>query len=287
MTDVSDSSLEEVRRVLLGADNLGITELQQQVLILHERVRELEALLIEREDRAGTVGTVLPEAFGGLGVKSEAVSAAMKPTTVRAIHLSARDESDELAVALYPVLGPAVRKMIANLLSFGPPDGGTFAVEQVLLIERETGLLLAATSNDGDTEEADIVSGMLDAIRMFVQDAFDTSEHDGLRDLRVGNVTVLVEWGPKAVLASVIRGVPDDEYRTRAAELLELLHRRFDDDFQATSGVAASLDDAIPALHDLRSSVDPPSSKGAAVAVAVVLIVLVVALILLLVLGSR
>lgn len=279
--DGADRSLDEVRGVLFGQEQAEIESLRTQLRLMHARVEVLESLLIERDSRAETVGGVLPAAFGQNVNDREKLSLAMKPTAVRAIHHSARDESDELAIALYPVLGPAVRKMIANLLSFGPPDGGTFVVEQILLIERQSGLLLAATAVDGRTEDADIISGMLDAIRSFVQDAFDTPEHDGLQDLRVGNVSVLVEWGPQAVLASVVRGLPDEAYRLRAAALLERLHRDFDGELASTSGLTESLDGAVPLLHDLRGAPEQATKRKAGVIVALAVVVIIIAVIVL------
>ena len=278
----ADRSLDELRQVLFRAEQNEMASLRREVQALKSRVQFLESMLLENGDRALAVGTVLPDTFESVD-NPERLSLAMKPTAVRAIHHSARDESDELAVALYPVLGPAVRKMIANLLSFGPPDGGTFVVEQVLLIERESGLLLAATAIDGNTEESDIVSGMLDAIGNFVQEAFDAPEHDGLQDLRVGNISVLVEWGPRAVLASVVKGVPDDAYRIRAAELLEQIPRDFDADFSGPVGVTESLDQAVPLLQDLQGGATPAAagqSKVALIVLALVLIAIVIALIL-------
>ena len=277
----ADGSLDEVRKVLFREDDAEMAHLRREVHSLRTRLQYLESLLIEPGDRAEAVGTVLSDTFDRVD-NPEKLSLAMKPAAVRAIHHSARDESDELAVALYPVLGPAVRKMIANLLSFGPPDGGTFVVEQVLLIERKSGLLLAATAVDGKTEESDIISGMLDAIRSFVQDAFDAPEHDGLQDLRVGNISVLVEWGPRAVLASVVKGVPDEAYRTRAAELLEEIHRDFDADFSTSTGVTESLDDAVPLLQNLRgaNAASRTQSKAALAVLAIAIVVIVIALVL-------
>jgi len=252
---VDENALEEIRTVLFGSEREELTALRKRVVELEalvERVGELEALVSESRDRAESVGVVLPDAIGHPAV--EDLGYALQSPTTQAIHLAARGEDNDLAIALYPVIGPAVRKMIANLLSFGPADGSTFLVRQVLLIERESGLLLASTSIDGETQDADIISGMLDAIRLFVQDAFEASEHDGLQDLRVGNTSVLVEWGPRMVLASVVQGVPDEAYRRRAGELLEALHRTHEDELSTRRGVSESLDDAIPLLHTLQTS---------------------------------
>lgn len=283
---VDDNKLEEIRTVLFGTEREELTELRKRVIELEalvERVTSLEALVTENPDRAETVGEVLPAAFSH--PETEELSYAIKDSTTRAIHLSARGEDNDLAVALYPVIGPAVRKMIANLLSFGPADGSTFSVRQVLLIERESGLLLAATSIDGETQDADIISGMLDAIRMFVQDAFDTPDHDGLQDLRVGNTSVLVEWGPRMVLASVVQGVPDEAYRRRAAELLEALHRSHEGELSAPIGVSESLDEAIPLLHDLQTSSAKPERNW--VAPVVLLTILVIVIFIVSIIGSR
>lgn len=283
---VDGSKLEEIRTVLFGTEREELTELRKRVIELEElveRVTSIEVIMAANEVREDTVGGVLPDAFTHSEI--EVLSYAMKDPTTRAIHFSARDDDDDLAVALYPVLGPAVRKMIANLLSFGPADGSTFSVRQVLLIERESGLLLAATSIDGETQDADIISGMLDAIRMFVQDAFDTPEHDGLQDLRVGNTSVLVEWGPRMVLASVVQGVPDDGYRRRAAELLEELHRSHESELAAPIGVSESLDDAIPMLQELQTSSAKPQRSW--LPAVVLLTILVVVIFVVSIIGSR
>jgi len=293
MSDAVDGGLDELRNVLFQSEREELEELRRRVAQLEGfaarigalegvpgRVDEIESLLLERADRAETIGGVLPDAIAHDEQNVEQLSLAMKTPTARAIYHSARDESGDLALALYPVIGPAVRKMIASLFSVGPPDGAPFSVRQVLLIERESGLLLAASALEGgENQDADVVSGMLDAIRLFVQDAFDADEADGLQDLRVGNTSVLVEWGPRAVLASVVDGVPDDAYRLRAAQLLENLHVKYQQDLSASSGVISSLDNAIPLLHDLQVSSVPERKFPWPLVIAVTVLLLVIALI--------
>lgn len=275
MTDTAGGGLDEIRSVLFSSEREELEMLRRRVAELEalqarvgrleaetKRLDELEAMLLKKGDRAMTVAKVLPAAVDPERSDVERLSIAMKPSTTRAIHYSARDESGDLALALYPVIGPAVRKMIANMFSVGT-DGASFTVRQVLLIERESGLLLASSAlADEDAQDADIVSGMLDAIRLFVQDAFDASEDDGLQDLRVGNTSVLVEWGPQAVLASVVDGPPDEAYRIRAAKLLELLHVQYESQLSADSGISETLDEAVPLLHDLQGSPQPERSGG-------------------------
>ena len=84
------------------------------------------------------------------------------------------------------------------------------------------------------------------------------------------------------MLASVVKGVPDEAYRTRAAELLEEIHRDFDADFSASTGVTESLDDAVPLLQNLRgaNAASGTQSKAALAVLAIVIVVIVIALVL-------
>lgn len=283
MTDASLSPIDEVRSVLLGGRDSEVANLQARVDELTETVRQLEQLIVELNDRADSVGEVLVDAVAKPQESPGELGSALRPEIELAVHESARTDSVVLAEALYPVLGPAIRRMIAAMFTIDRNNPGeTFIVEQVLLIERESGVLLAAVHrNPADAENSDMVSGMLDAIRLFVQDAFETDEHDGLTDLRVGQTSVLVEWGPKAVLASVVNGIPTDEYRASAALTLERLHVTHARPLENFVGDISAFDDSLDTLGQLRAQGEPPKSRRGwyAAAVMVALIVIIVLLI--------
>ena len=186
-----------------------------------------------------------------------------------------------LAEALYPVIGPAVRKMIAAMFSLDKENNGTtFRVEQVLLIERSTGLMLASTATDEQAlEDADVVSGMIDALISFVQDAFEAPSNDGLQDFRVGDLSVLVESGPQAVIASVVRGIPTSDYSDRAAKMLENFHVQYADELDAFDGNLEPFEGAADRLADFHDASTDSSLTGAQrwslLAIALTAIVLV------------
>lgn len=234
------AELDQIRDVLFGqhADELSALRATHKAQLdeLQARIASLEAVLNEKPQRTAFVDDVLPEVIESRGATNFGTT--IKPSVEHAIGASARDDSSVLAEALYPVLGPAVRKMVASMLTpESLKDGHTFRAEQLLLIERQTGLVLAASALDErKLEDADVVSGMMDAIRRFVQEAFDADDHDGLRDLRVGDISVLVEWGPQAVLAAVVTGVPDEQFRNEAAVTLEEIHRDFAGELTSFSG---------------------------------------------------
>lgn len=110
-------------------------------------------------------------------------------------------------------------------------------VEQVFLIHRESGLLLAEASRSArGTRNGDMVSGMLTAIQDFVHDSFSVRESEQLDSIQVGNVTVWVEQGPLAVLAAVVQGHPPEHFQARFRGVLEHLHAACDAELRAFSG---------------------------------------------------
>ena len=228
-------------------DSLG------EIEALRSRLVVLERLVIDLTGRTTAVDEVLVEAVRTSERRTGELGEALQGEIEHAVYSSARTEGSALAEALYPVIGPAVRKMIAAM--FSSDNGGlAFVVEQILLIEKSTGLMLASAATDAQAlDDADIVSGMIDALTSFVQDAFAASENDGFSDLRVGDLSLLVESGPHAVLASVVRGIPSQDYRNAAARALESIHVEYGDDLSKFDGsieVFGGIADNLKALHE-------------------------------------
>src|SRR6516225_539822 len=155
-----------------------------------------------------------------------------------------RQEPDTLVNILYPVMGPAIRKAIAEsmndklqglnqalryaftlrglrwrleALRSGTTFGDVvlkhtlvFRVEHVFLIHRKSGLLLEhIAAEDATARDPHLVSGMLTAIQDFVRDSFDDPsavEGGAIDSLRLGDLLLWCEAGPQAYLAAVIRG---------------------------------------------------------------------------------
>ena len=248
-------------------------------------IRALEARISDPGRVARDVSAVLPEAVL-LRKHDPQLTRALAPTIEEAITNSVRKNPQPLADALFPVIGPAIRKAIAASLSgmletlnrslehslswrsiqwrlTALRTGRSFAevvllntlvyrVEQVLLIDRRTGLLLQhVTEGSTPAQDADMVSGMLTAIRDFAHDSFRVSENDALEALQVGDVTVWVEQGPYAILAAVIRGTAPRELRTALQEVLEYVHAYHGEALRAFSDDAAPFQKVRPALEGL------------------------------------
>jgi hypothetical protein len=70
-----------------------------------------------------------------------------------------------------------------------------------------------------------MVSGMFSAIQDFIEDSFSTQAGDELDMLRLGDLSVVLQRGPSAVLAAVVRGRVPENLRNDLSTTLENLHR--------------------------------------------------------------
>jgi OOP family OmpA-OmpF porin len=202
-----------------------------------------------------------------------------------ALRESIRRNPREIATAIFPVLGPAIRKAIAETMaglvrsinsavehSFSVqglkwrveawrtgvryPEvvikhALVYRVEQVFLIHAETGLLLAhVTAPDLKVPDADLISGMLTAIQDFVRDSFRPGEGGTLTGFTVGEHTVHVEAGPRALIAGVIRGQCPDAVPQRLARTLEQIHLEYAGPLVDFEGETAPFASTTPLLEE-------------------------------------
>ena len=260
-------------------------------LIVGPEQRQLRTIQTRLDDPAAQIRDVsraLPQAML-LRKDDPQLTRALAPTIEEAITTSVRRNPRPLADALFPIFGPAIRKAIAASLSTmleslnqtlehslswravqwritALRTGKSFAevvllntlvyrVEQVFLIERESGLLLLhVKSGPSAVQDVDMVSGMLTAIRDFAHDSFRVSKDETLDTLQVGELSVWIEQGPHAILAAVIRGTAPSELRTTMQEALEHVHARFGETLAAFDGDTAPFEAVRPSLEALLQS---------------------------------
>jgi OOP family OmpA-OmpF porin len=274
--DPASAEFAELRELLLGEERRKLAELQQRV---------------EAQSRnAEEVAELLPEAVALRSGRDRQLARALAPTMESAISESVRRNPREIATAIFPVLGPAIRKALAEAMA-GLVDSinravehafsirglawrieawrtGTpyaqivlkhalvYRVEQVFLIHAETGLLLVhAAPPDLKVTDADLISGMLTAIQDFVGDSFQQQEAGKLRTFSVGELTIIVEAGPQALLAAVVRGQPPETLLLKLQERLETVHLQFAAAFADFSGDPAAFAPARPLLEECLETV--------------------------------
>ncbi|MDQ7003641.1 MAG: hypothetical protein Q9N67_01415 [Ghiorsea sp.] len=226
----SDNPLDALRSLLGGGEEA-------------KRIEAIEERFENEQILAQDIAAVLAEAIEIRNKEDSKLGKTLAPTIEEALRSSITRNPQPLSDALFPVMGPAIRKSINNTItemmqslnqtlenSFSiqglkwrleaKRTGKTFAevvmvntlvyrVEQVFLIHKETGLLLHHVSHDPAlTADADVVSSMLTAVQDFVRDSFASNTSQGIDNLRMGDLEVMIETSPDVVLAVICRGNP-------------------------------------------------------------------------------
>lgn len=260
-----------------------------------DEVEELRRIIVGPEQ----VSVVLPEAVSNSARSDDRLSDATLPLVERNIRESVLRNPKILADALFPVIGPAIRKAISTALSSmvqsfnqtleysvspqglkwrleAARTGRSFGevvmlktlqyrVEQVFLIHRETGLLLQHVSIDpDDVEDADMVGAMLTAITDFAQDSFeDVDSNATLDSFKISGLQVWVENSPDLILAGVIRGNPPVELRETFFSAAEFIQSEFRKELRSYEGNSDAFERARPKLEEClksRSSLEDKKS---------------------------
>jgi hypothetical protein len=209
-----------------------------------------------------------------------------------AIRRQIRDAREEMIEALYPIIGQLVVRAVSEAVrdlartvdarvrrSFDLQAvwwrirarlGGAskaemslrtalpFAVNEVFLIHRETGLLLWHASHDPEAaRDSELVGSMLTAIRDFAQDAFGRGREGELAEIEYGDEHILLEATRHAYLAVVVSGVEPPGFRAEMRERLIQVDHRFIDvlrQFEGDPTVLSSVKEILsPLLIDGRS----------------------------------
>ena len=263
------SDLDELKTLLFGPEKQVLDSIQQ-------RVQTPEA-------RAADIAAVLPEAVRLSHAADGELAESLKDPVGRCLRDSFRESPQEFADALYPVMGPAIRKSIVHTLkafaqqinqtlehsltfkglkwrleaaragvpfaSYVIQQSLAYRVEQAYLISRENGLLIAHVHHEGARiKDSDAVSAMFTAIQDFVKESFSPDRSGRLETADMGEFTLWAVHGPHALLVCVIRGLPPRALREDLTRILERLHFRFGDairDYAGDTTRTAGIDDEL------------------------------------------
>lgn len=208
----------------------------------------------------------------------------MVPLMERALLLSGQQDPTALSAALRPVVSRVVRgspkalfravvvsvnRFLLNNFSFeglrwrfeAARTGVTFKdvvhkhsrvcpVSQVFLIHRASGLLLRQEKSErSSSRDGDMVSSMLAAIDDFVHDSFNVDDGYGLQTVRVGEMTLLIEHGPLAILAGVVQGTAPEALRIKFQQALKGIHDEMGKRLRYFEGDTSVFSDSEPHLR--------------------------------------
>lgn len=267
-----------------GRDELG----ELRALLLGQQIVELEALRKRLDDpdiRADEVSRVLGKAVALSLKQDHGLQRSFYPIVEQALKISITKNPGILATSLAPIIGETVRKAVANAFrsmaesinfmlerslswesmkwrwealhsgrSFGEIAllrSLRYKVQQVFLIQRETGAVLQYVAAPGEgISEAELASSMLTAIGDFVSDAFTGKHSQDLGVVQTDDFTLWIHHGPQALLAATIVGNPPPELKNVFARENELIHQEFAGAMASFHGDARTFDGARPHLQN-------------------------------------
>lgn len=296
--------IDQVREIILGDDHA-------ELVALNDRVTRPER-------RADDVAEVLPDSIkASHGPDGRLVEALRDPLRQCMAH-SVRDEPEQFANVLFPIMGPAIRRAVAQAFKdwaqqfnqalehslsprglnwrfqawrAGVPFGQfvlqrtlLYRVEHVYLIQARTGRLIRHLHQaDAALRDDDAVSAMFTAIQEFIRDAFSGDYTQRLRTAELGELTVWAVHGPHGVLVTVIRGVPPASLRATLEEVVESIETNFSDllsDWTGEQPVPREIEAQLARCLSLSASVDqkPAPSIWSSPAFLLLLLVIMIGL---------
>ncbi|UQZ87992.1 hypothetical protein C4J81_01665 [Deltaproteobacteria bacterium Smac51] len=240
-------------------------------LILGREIAALENLhhyISDPESRARSVSQVITEAILLRNKKDNRLDTVLKPTVDHIVRNSVRQNPSELANSLFPVIGPAIRRSIAESIKGMFQDfsralemgfslkglkwrlealrtGRSFSevvllntleyqVEQLFLVKTDTGELLDHLVAEGAlAKDGEQVAAMFTAVQQFVNDSF---AQGGLNTLEFGDVNVFVVNSSLAYIACVVRGQVPSHLRVDIQKSLELVVMEYADEIENFKG---------------------------------------------------
>ena len=259
------NDLDQLKQLLFGAETEALNSIAERV---------------ERRDvRTADIADVLPEAIHQSHKKNGELVDSLSAPVGECLQQEFRNDPQTYGDALYPVIGPAIRKAIMHALRnfsqqineavehsispkglkwrwqasrAGVPYGEyvlqktmLYRVEQAYLISRENGLLVGHVHHEASRiKDSDAVSAMFTAIQDFVKESFSPDRTGRLESADMGEFTLWAVHGPHALLVCVIRGVPPKSLRAELTAILERIHFRYGEAIREYKGDTASIPDA-------------------------------------------
>ncbi|MEM6998220.1 MAG: OmpA family protein [Pseudomonadota bacterium] len=309
---MTDSSNEKI----LDDKNAAYDELKR--LLLNDEQQSLEEIrhhVFNKKQRTEDIAEVLSDSVASASEDPEPLSNAMSTVIHGSINKLIKTDPQNFADALFPVMGPAIRKSINETLkSFmqslnqvleqntsaqglkwrfeswrtGIPYAElvlkntlVYRVDEVFLIQPGSGLLMGyAAHPEAVTEDSDAVSAMLSAIQDFVRDSFAEDKKSGLETVELGDHTLWVVAGPQAILACAIRGIAPLTLRGKLQETLEKIHINFKSEIESFDGDRNSMgqvDEALAAcLEEQRANEDNEDQKKSFFSPPLIIILIVI-----------
>lgn len=238
--------IDILKELLFTEDRADIDRISEQITLLEDAYNDADTFS----------SRVNPIVQHKLNEFAKEIPNTLGPTITATLKKEIQNHKDEVVDALYPVLGKMVKKYVAqeikmlsekidNQLSFITTwkrkfraffggskekelllnDLASEKIVQVMLIERDSGLLKASFSKTKTIDE-EMVSGMLTAIKTFVEDAFNQKNQE-LELIEYELYNIHIQSFVNYYVAVVISGNYGLKTKNRVQDIIFNFYRNF------------------------------------------------------------
>jgi len=229
------TKLHQLKELLLHED-------RDEIALLQDKIKSLESIIEKQEQLAYHVDPIIDKK---LKQYTEDIPEKLGPTITESLKNEIANSKDAVVDALFPIIGKMIKKYIQQefkILSekintqlqksfsfknwtrkFKSKVSGIdeenliiqelakTEIKEIFIIEKDSGILIANFSKT-NTIDKDVLSGMLTAIKSFVEEAFKTG-NDSLESIEYGLYNIHIQNFNSYYFAVVAHGVFDNAYK--------------------------------------------------------------------------
>jgi len=220
-----------------------LTDEREYAGTISKKIEHLEKTINERKLLSSKVSPIVDKK---LETFTENIPKTLGPTITKTLKEEIKNSKDEVVEALYPIMGKMIKKYIAQEIkllserinrqlesSLSPKSWkrrfkawfGGVKVEQVLLIEKNSGILIASYSKT-ETIDKDMISGMLTAIKSFVEDAFQ-KKNQSLELIEYELYNIHIQSFVSYYIAVVVSGNYTTSFKNKLQDIIFSFSERF------------------------------------------------------------
>jgi len=227
-----------------------------------EVLKQLKKKLLSEEQFTKEVSKVLAGAVKRAQKEDKEFTRALSRPIKEGVTRAFSDNKQSIIDSLLPIMGQLIRKTVTNSIRQFVSDINRtielgfskkalkwrwqafksdvsfaeivfqktirYQVTNLFVINRDNGLLIEHAGNQDPLKDKNALSAMLTALQDFIGDSLNLPESD-LISAEINDNLYLISTGPKAYLASVIRGSPSERLKQKSQELIENIHAEFSD----------------------------------------------------------
>jgi hypothetical protein len=225
-----------------------------------EVIAELKQKILSKEQFTKEVSEILSGAIIRAQQTDKSFQRALARPIKQGVTQAFSDNKQSIVDSLLPIMGQLIRKTVTNSIKQFVSDinraleqrfsikaikwrwqarkaGISFAemvfqktisyqVKELFVINHENGLLIQHVGANDMLIDNNAVSAMLTAIQDFIGDSLQTPD-SGLSSAAIGDVNYFISIGPKAYLATVVKGEATERLKEKSQQLIENIHADF------------------------------------------------------------